>query len=162
MLKQGNTMEQYITPMVLPQRTARLEVSGDEACTLLNAGEPSRVELLTANQGSWVAQEGDDFPCYFKNGMKLKLKIQQPVAAHRICWSRPLQWGRGCPACSCEGPEVRAGCWGRLRRRCGQAAYSGLPEQNLGVAARPGEGPEASTGCRATGGDIAAQWRSGE
>ncbi|KAJ1081843.1 hypothetical protein NDU88_002016 [Pleurodeles waltl] len=55
---QGNTMEQYTTPVVFPQRTSRLEVSGDAACTPLNAGEPSQAELLVAIQGSRVALEG--------------------------------------------------------------------------------------------------------
>ncbi|KAJ1088059.1 hypothetical protein NDU88_001218 [Pleurodeles waltl] len=55
---QGNTMEQYTTPVVLLQRMAILKVSGDAACTPLNAGEPLRAELLAAIQGSWVALEG--------------------------------------------------------------------------------------------------------
>ncbi|KAJ1189572.1 hypothetical protein NDU88_006316 [Pleurodeles waltl] len=61
---QGNTMEQYTTPVVLLQhavrleRAARLEVSGDAAGTPLNTEEPSRVELLADIQGSRVALEG--------------------------------------------------------------------------------------------------------
>ncbi|KAJ1211168.1 hypothetical protein NDU88_006529 [Pleurodeles waltl] len=37
---QGNTMEQYTNPVVLPQRAARLEVSGEAAGTPLNTEEP--------------------------------------------------------------------------------------------------------------------------
>ncbi|KAJ1112839.1 hypothetical protein NDU88_001100 [Pleurodeles waltl] len=55
---QGNTMEQYTTPMVVPQRGARLEVSGDAVGTPLNTDKPSRAELLVAIQGSRVALEG--------------------------------------------------------------------------------------------------------
>ncbi|KAJ1154192.1 hypothetical protein NDU88_006946 [Pleurodeles waltl] len=50
---QGNTMEQYTTPVILPQRVARLGVSGDAVGTPLNTEE-----LLTAIQGSPVALEG--------------------------------------------------------------------------------------------------------
>ncbi|KAJ1117519.1 hypothetical protein NDU88_005718 [Pleurodeles waltl] len=55
---QGNTMEQYTTPVVLPQCVARLEVSGGAVGTPLNTKEPSRAELLAAIQGSRVALEG--------------------------------------------------------------------------------------------------------
>ncbi|KAJ1208285.1 hypothetical protein NDU88_003671 [Pleurodeles waltl] len=55
---QGNSLEQYTTPVALPQRTARLEVNGDAASTPLSAGEPSQMELLAAIQGSRVALEG--------------------------------------------------------------------------------------------------------
>ncbi|KAJ1090336.1 hypothetical protein NDU88_003469 [Pleurodeles waltl] len=55
---QGNTVEQYTTPVALPQRTARSEVSGDVADTPLSAGDLSQVELLAAIQGSQVALEG--------------------------------------------------------------------------------------------------------
>ncbi|KAJ1152202.1 hypothetical protein NDU88_004979 [Pleurodeles waltl] len=55
---QGNTMEQYTTPVALPQQKARLEVSGVAAGTPLSAGEPSQVELLAGIQGSRVALEG--------------------------------------------------------------------------------------------------------
>ncbi|KAJ1088218.1 hypothetical protein NDU88_001377 [Pleurodeles waltl] len=54
----GNTMEQYTTPVVLPKRVARLEVSGDAGGTPLNTEEPSRVKLLAAFQSSRVALEG--------------------------------------------------------------------------------------------------------
>ncbi|KAJ1105451.1 hypothetical protein NDU88_002857 [Pleurodeles waltl] len=55
---QGNTMEQYTTPVALPQRTARSEVSGDVVDTPLSAGEPSQAERLVAIQGYLVALEG--------------------------------------------------------------------------------------------------------
>ncbi|KAJ1177220.1 hypothetical protein NDU88_002481 [Pleurodeles waltl] len=55
---QGNTMEQYATPMALPQRVDRLGVSGDDVGTPLNIEKPSHVELLAAIQGSRVALEG--------------------------------------------------------------------------------------------------------
>ncbi|KAJ1145565.1 hypothetical protein NDU88_011851 [Pleurodeles waltl] len=55
---QGNTMEQYTTPVVLPQRSAGLDVSGEAAGVPLSAGELSRVELLVAIQGSRVALDG--------------------------------------------------------------------------------------------------------
>ncbi|KAJ1096876.1 hypothetical protein NDU88_002007 [Pleurodeles waltl] len=55
---QGNTMEQYTTPVPLPQRTARSEVSGDDMRVPLNPKKPSRAELLAAIQGSRVALEG--------------------------------------------------------------------------------------------------------
>ncbi|KAJ1207086.1 hypothetical protein NDU88_002478 [Pleurodeles waltl] len=55
---QGNTMEQYSTPVALPQRLARSEVSGEVANVASSAGEPSRAELLAAIQGSRVALEG--------------------------------------------------------------------------------------------------------
>ncbi|KAJ1135608.1 hypothetical protein NDU88_002046 [Pleurodeles waltl] len=51
-------MGQYTTPVVLPQRAARLEVSGYAAGMALNSEEPSRAELLVVIQGSWVALEG--------------------------------------------------------------------------------------------------------
>ncbi|KAJ1213702.1 hypothetical protein NDU88_001334 [Pleurodeles waltl] len=54
---QGNSMEQYTTTVVLPQRAARLEVSGDTAGMPLNTEQPSIAELLAAIQGSWVALE---------------------------------------------------------------------------------------------------------
>ncbi|KAJ1109481.1 hypothetical protein NDU88_006841 [Pleurodeles waltl] len=55
---QGNTMEQYTTPVPLPQCVARLGVSGDDMRAPLNPEEPSRAELLAAIQGSRVALEG--------------------------------------------------------------------------------------------------------
>ncbi|KAJ1081951.1 hypothetical protein NDU88_002123 [Pleurodeles waltl] len=55
---QGNTMEQYTTPVVLLQRAARLDMSGDPAGVPLNTEEPSHAELLAAIQGSRVALEG--------------------------------------------------------------------------------------------------------
>ncbi|KAJ1145983.1 hypothetical protein NDU88_012266 [Pleurodeles waltl] len=51
-------MGQYTTPVVLPQRMAGLEVSGEAVGTLMNTKESSRVELLAAIQGSRVALEG--------------------------------------------------------------------------------------------------------
>ncbi|KAJ1188134.1 hypothetical protein NDU88_004899 [Pleurodeles waltl] len=51
-------MEQYTTPVSLPQRPARSEVSGEVADEASSAGEPSRSELLAAIQGSRVALEG--------------------------------------------------------------------------------------------------------
>ncbi|KAJ1169215.1 hypothetical protein NDU88_001121 [Pleurodeles waltl] len=54
---QGNTMEQYTTPVPLPQRPARLDVSGDDMRVPMNPEEPSREELLAAIQGSRVALE---------------------------------------------------------------------------------------------------------
>ncbi|KAJ1153050.1 hypothetical protein NDU88_005817 [Pleurodeles waltl] len=55
---QGNTMEQYTTPVAPLRRPAGLEVSGDAAGAPLSAGEPSQTELLVAIQGSRVALEG--------------------------------------------------------------------------------------------------------
>ncbi|KAJ1209137.1 hypothetical protein NDU88_004515 [Pleurodeles waltl] len=55
---QGNTMEQYTTPVAPHWWPAGLEVSGDAAGAPLSAGEPSRAELLAAIQGSRVALEG--------------------------------------------------------------------------------------------------------
>ncbi|KAJ1207964.1 hypothetical protein NDU88_003354 [Pleurodeles waltl] len=55
---QGNTMEQYTTLVVLLQRVARLEVSGDNVGMPLNTEEPSRAKLLAPIQGSRVALEG--------------------------------------------------------------------------------------------------------
>ncbi|KAJ1134358.1 hypothetical protein NDU88_000810 [Pleurodeles waltl] len=54
---QGNTMEKYTTPVPLPQRAARSEVSGDNMRTPLNPKELSRAELAVI-QGSRVAMEG--------------------------------------------------------------------------------------------------------
>ncbi|KAJ1116148.1 hypothetical protein NDU88_004367 [Pleurodeles waltl] len=51
-------MKQYTTPVVLLQRVARLEVSGDAVGTPLSTEEPSRAELLAAIQGSRVVLEG--------------------------------------------------------------------------------------------------------
>ncbi|KAJ1082975.1 hypothetical protein NDU88_003136 [Pleurodeles waltl] len=50
-------MEQYTTPVPLPQRSARSEVSGDDVRVPINTEEPSRAELLAAIQGSRVALE---------------------------------------------------------------------------------------------------------
>ncbi|KAJ1218256.1 hypothetical protein NDU88_005839 [Pleurodeles waltl] len=55
---QGNTMEQYATPVTLPQCVARLGVSGDDVGTPLNIEEPSHAKLLVAIQGSWVVLDG--------------------------------------------------------------------------------------------------------
>ncbi|KAJ1162210.1 hypothetical protein NDU88_002683 [Pleurodeles waltl] len=55
---QVNTMEQYTTPVRLPQRAARSEVSGDDMRAPLNPEEPSRAELPAAIQGSRVSMEG--------------------------------------------------------------------------------------------------------
>ncbi|KAJ1092734.1 hypothetical protein NDU88_005844 [Pleurodeles waltl] len=55
---QGNTMEQYTTPVPLPQRPARSEGSGDDTRPPVNPEEPSHAELLSAIQGSRVALEG--------------------------------------------------------------------------------------------------------
>ncbi|KAJ1110345.1 hypothetical protein NDU88_007698 [Pleurodeles waltl] len=57
-LLQGNTMEQYTTPVPLPQRLTRSEGCGDNVRVLTNSEEPSRAELLAAIQGSRVALEG--------------------------------------------------------------------------------------------------------
>ncbi|KAJ1136850.1 hypothetical protein NDU88_003264 [Pleurodeles waltl] len=54
----GNTMEQYTTPVPLPQRVGRSEVSGDDMRAPQNPEEPSHSELLAAIQGSRVALEG--------------------------------------------------------------------------------------------------------
>ncbi|KAJ1173596.1 hypothetical protein NDU88_005426 [Pleurodeles waltl] len=54
---QGNTMEQYTTPVPLPQCVARTKVSGDDMRMPLNPEEPSRAELLAAIQGSRVVLE---------------------------------------------------------------------------------------------------------
>ncbi|KAJ1161690.1 hypothetical protein NDU88_002172 [Pleurodeles waltl] len=54
---QGNTMEQYITPVPLPQRPSRSEVIGEDMRVLMNPEEPSHAELLAAIQGSRVALE---------------------------------------------------------------------------------------------------------
>ncbi|KAJ1201622.1 hypothetical protein NDU88_005428 [Pleurodeles waltl] len=55
---QGNTMEQYTTPVPLPQRLAKSEVSGDDIRVPMNPEELSRAELLAAIQGSRVALGG--------------------------------------------------------------------------------------------------------
>ncbi|KAJ1119156.1 hypothetical protein NDU88_007342 [Pleurodeles waltl] len=55
---QGNTMEQYTTPVPLPQRLALSEGSGDNIRVPANPEEPSRAELLAAIQGYRVALEG--------------------------------------------------------------------------------------------------------
>ncbi|KAJ1165789.1 hypothetical protein NDU88_006206 [Pleurodeles waltl] len=55
---QGNTMEQYTTPVPLPQRQARLEGSGDVLSAPANPEKPSCAELLAAIQGSRVNLEG--------------------------------------------------------------------------------------------------------
>ncbi|KAJ1091258.1 hypothetical protein NDU88_004385 [Pleurodeles waltl] len=55
---QGNTMEQYTTPVALSKLSVGLEVIGDAAGAPLSAGERSRAELLAAIQGSWVVLEG--------------------------------------------------------------------------------------------------------
>ncbi|KAJ1194250.1 hypothetical protein NDU88_003539 [Pleurodeles waltl] len=54
----GNTMEQYTTPVPLPQRMVRSEVSGDNMRVPMNPEEPSRTELLAPILGSRVALEG--------------------------------------------------------------------------------------------------------
>ncbi|KAJ1206324.1 hypothetical protein NDU88_001731 [Pleurodeles waltl] len=55
---QGNTMEQYTTPVPLPQPLARSGENGDNMRVPANPEEPSRAELLAAIQGSRVALEG--------------------------------------------------------------------------------------------------------
>ncbi|KAJ1177503.1 hypothetical protein NDU88_002758 [Pleurodeles waltl] len=55
---QGNTMEQYTTPVPLLQCVARSEVSGDDMRAPLNPEKPSCAELLAAIEGSRVALEG--------------------------------------------------------------------------------------------------------
>ncbi|KAJ1096771.1 hypothetical protein NDU88_001902 [Pleurodeles waltl] len=55
---QGNTMKQYTTPVPLPQRVARLEVSGDDMRAPLNPEEPLGAELFAAIQGSRVTRKG--------------------------------------------------------------------------------------------------------
>ncbi|KAJ1082187.1 hypothetical protein NDU88_002355 [Pleurodeles waltl] len=55
---QGNTMEQYSTPVPLPQCPARSDESGDNMRVPANPELPSCVELLAAIQGSRVALEG--------------------------------------------------------------------------------------------------------
>ncbi|KAJ1151185.1 hypothetical protein NDU88_003972 [Pleurodeles waltl] len=55
---QGNTMEQYTTPVPLPQHLARWEGSGDGFSVLANLKESSHAELLVAIRGSRVALEG--------------------------------------------------------------------------------------------------------
>ncbi|KAJ1129270.1 hypothetical protein NDU88_007641 [Pleurodeles waltl] len=55
---QGNTMEQYTTPVAPQRRPVGLEVSGNAAGAPLSAGKPSQAEPLAAIQGSYVALEG--------------------------------------------------------------------------------------------------------
>ncbi|KAJ1191839.1 hypothetical protein NDU88_001154 [Pleurodeles waltl] len=55
---QGNTMEQYTTPVPLPQHPARSQGSRDDTKPSANPEAPSRAELLAAVQGSRVALEG--------------------------------------------------------------------------------------------------------
>ncbi|KAJ1169789.1 hypothetical protein NDU88_001680 [Pleurodeles waltl] len=55
---QGNTMEQYTTPVPLPQRPARSDGSGDSVRVPATSDEPSCAELLAAIQASRVAPEG--------------------------------------------------------------------------------------------------------
>ncbi|KAJ1119544.1 hypothetical protein NDU88_007729 [Pleurodeles waltl] len=55
---QGNTMEQFTTPVPLPQSPVRSERSRDDMRAPANPEEPSHVELLAAIQGSRVALEG--------------------------------------------------------------------------------------------------------
>ncbi|KAJ1107017.1 hypothetical protein NDU88_004414 [Pleurodeles waltl] len=57
-LLQGNTMEQYTTPVPLPKRPARMDGSGDSVRVPATSDEPSHAELLAAIQGSRVALEG--------------------------------------------------------------------------------------------------------
>ncbi|KAJ1145388.1 hypothetical protein NDU88_011675 [Pleurodeles waltl] len=54
---QGNTMEQYTTPVPLLQRQTRLGVAGDGLSVAMNTEEPSQAEILAAIQGSRVALE---------------------------------------------------------------------------------------------------------
>ncbi|KAJ1082972.1 hypothetical protein NDU88_003133 [Pleurodeles waltl] len=54
---QGNTMEQYTTPVPLPQRQTRSRVTGDVLSMPVTAEEPSRAELLAAIQGSRLVLE---------------------------------------------------------------------------------------------------------
>ncbi|KAJ1128741.1 hypothetical protein NDU88_007116 [Pleurodeles waltl] len=54
---EGYTMEQYTTPVPLPQRPARSEGIRDDMRAPVNPEEPSRAELLAAIQGSRVALE---------------------------------------------------------------------------------------------------------
>ncbi|KAJ1196930.1 hypothetical protein NDU88_000793 [Pleurodeles waltl] len=55
---QGNTMEQYTTPVPLPQCQTCSGESGDVLSMPVTAEEPSRAELLAATQGSRIALEG--------------------------------------------------------------------------------------------------------
>ncbi|KAJ1163672.1 hypothetical protein NDU88_004127 [Pleurodeles waltl] len=51
-------MEQYTTPVPLPQRQTRLGGPRDVLSTPMTAEEPLRAELLAARQGSRVGLEG--------------------------------------------------------------------------------------------------------
>ncbi|KAJ1123013.1 hypothetical protein NDU88_001486 [Pleurodeles waltl] len=55
---QGNTMEEYTTPTLLPQRQTRTGGSGEALEEPTTAGEPTRAELLAAIQGARVALDG--------------------------------------------------------------------------------------------------------
>ncbi|KAJ1130617.1 hypothetical protein NDU88_008968 [Pleurodeles waltl] len=55
---QGNTMEQYTTPMLLPQRQTRMGELGEALDAPATAGEPTRADLLAAIRGTRVALEG--------------------------------------------------------------------------------------------------------
>ncbi|KAJ1107423.1 hypothetical protein NDU88_004813 [Pleurodeles waltl] len=55
---QGNTMEQYTTPVPLPQGLDHLDGSGDSVRVPATSDEPSHAELLAAIQGSRMALEG--------------------------------------------------------------------------------------------------------
>ncbi|KAJ1192119.1 hypothetical protein NDU88_001431 [Pleurodeles waltl] len=55
---QGNTTEQYTTPVPLLQRKTRSEGPEDAQSAPGTTGEPSRAELLATIQGSRVALEG--------------------------------------------------------------------------------------------------------
>ncbi|KAJ1208244.1 hypothetical protein NDU88_003630 [Pleurodeles waltl] len=55
---QGNTMEQYTTPVPLPQCQTCLGGTGDGLSVPANTEEPSRAEILAAIQGSRVTLEG--------------------------------------------------------------------------------------------------------
>ncbi|KAJ1084842.1 hypothetical protein NDU88_004988 [Pleurodeles waltl] len=54
---QGNTMEQYTTPVPLPKRPTRSAGSGDDMRPPANPEEPSCAEHFAAIQGSRVALE---------------------------------------------------------------------------------------------------------
>ncbi|KAJ1129589.1 hypothetical protein NDU88_007956 [Pleurodeles waltl] len=55
---QGNTLEQYTTSTLLPQRLTRLGGPGEPFEEPATGGEPTCAELLAAIQGSRVALEG--------------------------------------------------------------------------------------------------------
>ncbi|KAJ1209440.1 hypothetical protein NDU88_004818 [Pleurodeles waltl] len=55
---QGNTMEQYTTPILLPQRQTRMGGLGEALEAPATMGEPTRAELLAAVHGARVALEG--------------------------------------------------------------------------------------------------------